>query len=73
MASPEENARIVLEAAIKDLHGTVQTLNKTVEGYTESSNKQAEKMICLTRVITGLTIALFVGLVVQILLAIWTG
>jgi hypothetical protein len=58
-----------LHETIKELHGTVQILNKTIEEYTESSGKQATTMIRLTWAIVGLTIALLIGLVVQVYLA----
>jgi len=69
ISSPDEYGRKVIEPlhdTIKELHGTVQILNKTIEDYTQTSNKQANTMICLTKWIAILTIALLIGLVVQI-------
>lgn len=46
-------------------------LQETIKTFNEQSSKQTEKMIQLTWWVVGLTIALLVGLVIQIILALW--
>lgn len=46
-------------------------LQKTIQEFNEQSSKQTQKMIWLTWCIVGLTIAMLVGLVIQIILVIF--
>ncbi len=45
-------------------------LQTTIEDFNKQSSKQTETMIKLTRIITILTLLLFIGLVVQIWISI---
>lgn len=47
---------------------SVNKLEKTIENFNEESSKQTSKMIYLTWVIVGLTIAMLLGLIIQIIL-----
>lgn len=49
----------------------VNKLQETIKTFNEQSSKQTEKMIKLTWWIVGLTIAMFVGVAIQIILALW--
>jgi len=49
---------------------TLTKLQKTIEIFNKQSSEQADKMIFLTWVIVGLTVAMLIGLVVQICLSL---
>lgn len=49
----------------------VNKLTTTIETFNEQSSKQTERLVKLTRRIVGLTIVMVVGLVIQIILALW--
>jgi hypothetical protein len=73
ISSPSEfGSKVInpLHDTIKELHGTVQTLNKTIEDYAQTSNKQTNTILCLTKWIAVLTVVLVFGLGVQIYLAL---
>lgn len=49
---------------------SLNKLQKTIQEFNEQSSKQTQKMIRLTWCIIGLTIAMLVGLVIQIILTL---
>ncbi len=49
---------------------SVNKLENTIETFNTQSSKQTSKMICLTWVIVGLTIAMLIGLVIQIFISV---
>jgi hypothetical protein len=49
---------------------SLKTLRETIETFNEQSSKQTEKLVKLTWWIVGLTIAMLIGLFIQILLSI---
>jgi hypothetical protein len=53
------------------LKRAVNKLQETIKTFNEQSSKQTEKLVRLTWWIVGLTLAMLVGLVIQIILVIW--
>jgi hypothetical protein len=67
----ELDARYGALASNELLKRAVNKLQETIKTFNEQSSKQTEKMIKLTWWIVGLTIAMFVGVAIQIILALW--
>jgi len=66
----ELDFRVVPLASDELTRRTIRKLEKTMENFNNQSSRQTEKLIKLTRWIVGLTIAMIVGLVMQIILAL---
>ena len=66
----EFDFRVVPLASDELTRRTLNKLQKTIEVFNEESSKQTQRMIRLTWLIAGLTVAMLVGLVIQIILAL---
>lgn len=66
----ELDFRVVPLASDELTRRTIAKLEKTIMVFNKQSSKQTDKLVRLTWWIVGLTIAMLVGLVIQILLAI---
>jgi hypothetical protein len=66
-------ARPVSPIPLKDWSGSGATdqLREAVTAYNEAAAKQTTQLVRLTGALVGLTVLLFLGLLVQIGLAIW--
>ena len=62
--------RVVPLASDELTRRTIRKLEKTIEVFNNQSSRQTERLVKLTWWIVGLTIAMVVGLVVQIILAL---
>ena len=62
--------RVVPLASDELTRRTLNKLQETIKTFNEQSSRQTEKMVRLTWWIVGLTVAMLVGLVVQIILAL---
>ena len=49
---------------------TLKKLQETIKTFNEQSSKQTDKLVGLTWWIVGLTVAMLVGLIIQIILAL---
>jgi len=56
--------------ATNELHKTITDLNKSIKVFNKKSSDQTDQVIKLTRRIVYLTIALVIGLVIQIILSL---
>lgn len=50
----------------------VDKLTSTIETFNKQSARQTDKLVKLTWWIVGLTIVMVIGLIIQIILALWT-
>jgi predicted DNA repair protein MutK len=66
----ELDFRVVPLASDELTRRTLKKLQETIQVFNEQSSKQTQKMIGLTRWIVTLTIAMIVGLIIQIILAL---
>lgn len=48
----------------------IQTLHQTIKEFNDETKKYSKQMLYLTWVITGLTVVLVIGLIIQICLAV---
>ncbi len=62
--------RVVPLASDELTRRSVNELQETIKIFNEQSSKQTEKLVKLTWWIVGLTVAMLVGLVVQIILSL---
>lgn len=67
----ELDFRVVPLASDELTRRTIRKLEKTIEVFNNQSSKQTEKLVKLTRGIVGLTVVMVVGLIIQIILALW--
>lgn len=67
----ELDFRVVPLASDELTRRTINKLEKTIAVFNKQSSKQTDKLVKLTWWIVGLTIALLMGLVIQIILALW--
>ena len=67
----ELDFRVVPLASDELTRRTINKLEKTIVVFNKQSSKQTDKLVKLTWWIVSLTIALLVGLVIQIILALW--
>jgi hypothetical protein len=56
--------------ATNELHNAITSLNKSIKSFNKEASEQTKKVIKLNKWVVYLTLALVVGLVVQIIIAI---
>lgn len=70
LLSDQIQATKELHRATKELHKIIAGLNTATKSFNQHASEQTQKMICLTRWVVGLTTVMFIGLVIQILIAL---
>lgn len=67
----ELDFRVVHLASDELTRRAVKKLHETIQKFSEQSSKQTQKMVILTWWIVGLTIVMVLGLLIQIIFAIY--
>lgn len=67
----ELDFRVVPLASDELTRRALKSLQVAIDEFSERSSRQTQKVISLTRWIVALTIVMVVGLVIQIILALW--
>jgi len=66
----ELDFRVVPLASDELTRRTINKLEKTITVFNKQSSKQTDQLVQLTRWIVGLTVAMLVGLIIQVVLSL---